>query len=86
MVDESKTPDLRIPDEFLNDPDIVPLKIAAFGSHTTPEQIQTYVAAVQFVAWWLEKQDGAAGLDTGQLFDQFKDNVCAIMARGATKT
>ena len=85
MVEEDKTPDLRLPDGLVDNPDIVPLKIAAYLESTTPEQLQTYVAAVRFVAWWVEKQDGAAGNDTAALFDQFKDNVCAMMARGTIK-
>lgn len=87
MVDESKTPDLRLLDELLRDsPDIVPLKIAAYSETTSPDEIATYVAAAQFLAFWLEKQNGAAGNDTEALFEQFKNNVCAIMARGAIRT
>ena len=72
-------------DEF-SDEDITVLKVAAHAETTSRDEIQTYVAAVHFVAFWLEKQDGAAGHDTSELFDQFKENVCLIMAKGAVRT
>lgn len=59
------------------------LKVAVHAEHTTHEQIETYVAAVWFLAWWMEKQDGAGGYTTEQLFDHLKQNVCTVMAEGA---
>ena len=59
------------------------LKVAVHKDETSHEQIETYVAAVWFLAWWFEKQDGAAGYDTAQLFEHLKENVCTVMASGA---
>lgn len=61
----------------------LPIKVACYREHTTNEQIETYVAAVWFLAWWMEKQDGAGGFDTEQLFEHLKQNVCTVMAEGA---
>ena len=65
--------------------DVVSLKVAVHREHTTQEQIETYIAAVWFLAWWMEKQDGAAGFDTTELFEHLKQNVCAVMAQGASE-
>ena len=59
------------------------LHVAIHEEHTTNEQIETYVAAVWFLAWWLEKQDGAGGFNTEQLFEHLKENICTVMAAGA---
>ena len=66
-------------------PDTIPLQVAAKMDMVTEEHVETYVAAVQFIAWWLEQNDGARGMSTGELLEQFKDNVCVVMARGAIK-
>lgn len=46
---------------------------------TPPEELKSYVACVQFLAYWLEKQDGLQGKTTEELFDEFKDHVCKRM-------
>ena len=67
-------------------PDTVPLRVAVKMDMVTEEHVETYVATVQFLAWWLEQNDGARGMSTAELLDQFRDNVCAVMARGAVRT
>lgn len=59
------------------------LKVAVHQDSTTREEVETYVAAVCFLAWWMEKQDGAGGFDTEQLFEHLRQNVCTVMAEGA---
>jgi hypothetical protein len=61
------------------------LEVSAHGENTTTEEYQTYAAAVQFLAGWFEKQDGANGKDTEGLFDELKHNVCVVMVGDAVK-
>jgi hypothetical protein len=60
------------------------LVVTAFGETTPPEEIQIYAHAVKFLAYWIEKQDGAAGCTTEDLFTELKTNVCKVMM-GETK-
>lgn len=52
---------------------------------TTREEIETYVAAIGFLAYWFEKQDGANGKDTEALFEEMRGNICDIMIGNATR-
>lgn len=53
---------------------------------TPTEELEVYAEAVYFMAYWFEKQDGAAGRGTAEMFDQFRENVCVVMAKGAVRT
>jgi hypothetical protein len=49
---------------------------------TEEENVHTYVNAAQFMAQWFGEQDGAKGMDTSELFEEFKRNVCELMKAG----
>jgi len=61
----------------------IQLTISAYEERTTPQEIQMYGAAVKFMTYWLIKQDGVMGKDTGALLDEFKENICLAMRGGA---
>lgn len=61
----------------------IQLQISAYSEKTTDKEIQMYGAAVKFMTYWLVKQDGVMGKDTGQLLDEFKENICLAMRGGA---
>ena len=46
---------------------------------TKPEMVDQYTACTVFMAAWLAQQDGANGMGTPELFDEFKANVCMVM-------
>lgn len=83
MVDENKTPNMLLPTEVLKEE--IHLKCSCYPD-TPMEELEVYVEAVHFIAHWLEIQDGAGGKSTAEQFDQFKENVCTIMAQGAVRT
>lgn len=62
----------------------VKLVITAYGETTPPEELRIYAHAVKFLAYWMQKQDGAMGSDTEALFEELKTNVCKAMM-GETK-
>jgi len=57
----------------------VQLKVSAYADRTHQSEIAVYGAAVKFVAYWLQKQNGVMDMDTEALFDEFKQNVCTAM-------
>ena len=61
---------------------MVKLGVSAKES-TNQDELKLYISCAAFIAAWLEYQNGARGLNTEQLFDEFRDNVCLIM-RGGT--
>lgn len=61
----------------------IQLQISAYNDKTTEKEIAMYGSAVKFMAYWLTKQDGVMGKDTGALLDEFKSNICKAMRGGA---
>ncbi len=61
------------------------LFVSAYMETTSDEEWESYAAAVAFMAFWFEKQDGADGKDTNALFEEFKENVCIVMKGDAVK-
>ena len=64
----------------------VALSISAYGDSTSASEVELYGSAVKFIAYWLMKQDGVGGQDTGQLLKEFNSNVCIAMAAGTEGT
>jgi len=64
----------------------VQLVISAYAEKTTPREIELYGSAVKFLSYWFMKQDGVMNKGTPELFDEFKQNVCAAMAAGSQGT
>lgn len=61
------------------------LRVSAHENITSDEDWKTYASCVSFMAYWFEKQNGANGKETPELFDEFKENVCEIMVGDAVK-
>ena len=50
------------------------------------QQLRTYQACVNFMAHWITHRQVDTKLDAVELFDEFKANVCAVMADGVEGT
>lgn len=57
----------------------VKIVVTAYGEKTSANEMAVYGSAVKFVAYWIQKQDGALDMTTEDLFEEFKGNVCIAM-------
>ena len=51
------------------------INITAYPDKTSDKEVHRYLMCVDFMANWFEKQNGASGKTTAELFDEFKVHV-----------